>query len=119
MKHNTFFVLAALFTTVVTHQATAQWALVTTPPPGIQRVDASHFFSGTTGVIAGCSQFSSVFGGTRILRTTNGGTNWTAVYTADSGGALAMDFADANLGMASIESEQNPPSLIRTTNGGQ
>lgn len=67
---------------------------------------ALDFASPTTGTIVGY--------GATILRTTNGGTDWTSQAGEPEVDYRAVSFADENTGLATA----NWGTIIRTTNGG-
>lgn len=55
---------------------------------------------------------------TNVFRTTNGGTNWTQVFTQAGGFINAFYFKDANNGIMQGDATGGRWSLWRTTNGG-
>src|SRR4030095_3981903 len=57
-------------------------------------------------------------GATFIYRTTNGGTNWTQVFTQAGGFIDAIIFKDANTGFAYGDPVSTRWSLWKSTNGG-
>ncbi|MEO7080404.1 MAG: YCF48-related protein, partial [Flavobacteriales bacterium] len=75
-----------------------------------------HFISPLVGVASGLMSLGSQYA---ILRTIDGGQNWTVSYLSDTGGPLRwirdIEFGSSTEGYA-VGSDRR---LLRTTNGGQ
>ena len=84
----------------------AQWLIHSTPTDkwlnDIKFVGSSIFVTGNSGT---------------ILKSVNGGLNWTAQSTQNSYDVQTIVFIDANTGFA-ISSSQYESAILKTTNGG-
>lgn len=84
------------------------------------------FIDADTGFIAGASEASEDKAHARILKTTDGGRNWRAVFDSDRAGDnnWKLAFPSARVGYATIISYQAPDSeargyVVRTEDGGE
>ncbi|MBX7043863.1 MAG: hypothetical protein K1X85_13275 [Ignavibacteria bacterium] len=76
-----------------------------------QRCQAIWFADANTGYIGAGSQSAFT---SRILKTTNGGINWSLVYTSSTNYITALGGADAN----NVTAVWSNGTTVRTTNGG-
>lgn len=113
VNSNTGWVGGATGTVYRTTNAGITW-INANPNAGIQGdVDNIEAISETTAWVA-----SYTSGGGFIYKTTNGGTNWTLVFSQTSGFIDAVAFKDANTGFAYGDPVLSRWSLWKTTNGG-
>jgi len=81
-----------------------------------------HFWSSDTGfVVGGYSPINQYYTGKSVvLRTTNGGLNWTRVYISSrlNEWCWKIQFVNRQLGFVSIERFGPPTFILKTTNGG-
>lgn len=78
------------------------------------------FFNADSGLVVGGYSSSSFFiGNAVVMKTTNGGLNFSRVYfsTSDSAWCWKVQFVNRNLGYAAVESRTIVPYL-KTTDGG-
>ncbi len=81
-----------------------------------------HFWSADSGfVVGGYSSINQYYtGNSVILKTTNGGLNWTRVYqsTRTNEWCWKIQFVNRQLGFSSIERFGTPTFILKTINGG-
>ena len=85
-----------------------------------------HFVDETTGFIAGASEAEEARAHARILKTTDGGKSWRAVFDSDRAGDInwKLAFPNAKIGYATIISYQAPSGeprgyVVKTEDGGE
>jgi photosystem II stability/assembly factor-like uncharacterized protein len=85
-----------------------------------------HFVDANTGFIAGASEAEEAKAHARILKTTDGGKSWRAVYDSDRVGDnnWKLAFPSARVGYATIISYQAPQDeargyVVKTEDGGE
>lgn len=85
-----------------------------------------HFVDANTGFIAGASLPSEEKAHARILKTTDGGQTWRAVFESDLAGSVnwKLSFPTAQIGYATIISYQSPDNeargyVAKTEDGGE
>jgi photosystem II stability/assembly factor-like uncharacterized protein len=85
-----------------------------------------HFVDADTGFIAGASEPEEAKAHARILKTTDGGKSWRAVYDSDRAGDnnWKLAFPSARVGYATIISYQAPQNeargyVVKTEDGGE
>jgi photosystem II stability/assembly factor-like uncharacterized protein len=81
-----------------------------------------YFWSADSGFVVGGYAANNIFdqGRSVILRTVNGGMNWTQVYrsTRSSEWCWKIQFVNRQLGFSSIEKYNAPTFILKTTNVG-
>lgn len=81
-----------------------------------------YFFNNDTGIVVGWNGFTYASSNARavILYTSNGGDNWTNVYTSLNTGqnCWKISFPTENIGYVSLERFGSPVYYLKTTNKG-
>jgi photosystem II stability/assembly factor-like uncharacterized protein len=78
----------------------------------------SHFTTPLEGVLLGGTSSTAPY--TLILRTTDGGENWTPVFEGTHPGELGWKFSFPSelIGYASVIGQSSPSTFLKTTDGG-
>lgn len=104
-------ILLLHFSPIAYSQSNWEWV---NPRPTGSHFTSSHFINDQTG-------FASTVDAT-VLKTTNGGTNWTTIYTGYYRNFTSIYFLSKDTGFITTSDNSLPPPaqnfLLRTTNGG-
>jgi photosystem II stability/assembly factor-like uncharacterized protein len=77
------------------------------------------FVNALTGYMMSIKVSGTVWQGTRVYKTTNGGTNWSRLTIPNFPGGIYMQFVDANNGWVLLfQPDYSNGGIFRTTNGG-